>query len=213
MPPRVLCCALALVAISACSSVPRVKAAPPSPPSPPSGSCNGCCSESIFLAEVDPASTLDFRPSHCTLHLGGWYANEELLPGPPRAVFFLFCQEHGSSEESLSITYRGPPVGDAPLTDLADPYHTGGRDDVTLVSYAFGGPQAHARYRFDEGEVRFHRPPRSLLDAATATDTDGHGDYVELGVDLRFEGDRRFRAALRICPSHADHRPVSDPVE
>lgn len=212
MPPRALRCVLALAAVSACSSAaPRLKAAPPPPPE--SAPCKGCCSESIFLAEVDPASTLDFRPSHCTLRLAGWYAADALLPGPPHAVFFLFCQEHGGSEESLSITYDGPPVGDAPLTDLADPYHTGGREDVTPVSYVFGGPQAHARYRFDEGEVRFHRPPRSRLDAATAADDDGRGAYVELGIDLHFEGDRRFRAALRICPSYADYGPVSDPVE
>jgi hypothetical protein len=62
-----------------------------------------------------------------------------VLPDPPRAGFFLLCQEYGGSGEVLSITHDGPPVGDAPLTDLADPYHSGGREDVTTVSCVFGG--------------------------------------------------------------------------
>jgi hypothetical protein len=161
---------------------------------------------------VDPQSTLEFRPSHCTLRLEGGYAILYAMPEARKhAGFFLYCREDGGGEESLSITYRGPALGDAPFTDLADPYHTGGRENVSTVNYAFGGPHAHARYRFERGELRFHRPPRALLDIGSDDTPDSA--HVELGVDLHFEGDRRFRAALRICPDYPRYGPVSDPVE
>lgn len=192
------------VAVAACSSAPRVSAAPPPQPA---AECASCCGDSIFVAEVDPASTLDFHPSHCRLDLAGWYAIDQALLDPRHVDIFLFCEQHGGSENSLAIRYNGAPVDDTPLTGLADPYHTGGREKVTTVSYAFGGPHNHGRYRFEAGEVRFHRPPRARLEH------DGsRGNHVELGVDLRFEGERRFRAALRICPTYADTGPVSDPV-
>lgn len=46
-----------------------------------------------------------------------------------------------------------------------------------------------------------------------ASNRDDRGGYVEPGLDLRFEGKRRFRAALRISPSYEHNEPASDPVE
>lgn len=206
---------LLLVVATACSTAPRVKAPPPPrvpPPPPPAAACPTCCDEAVRVVEVDPDSTLDFRPDGCTLRLGGRYAIEVALLDPPPASFDLFCRE--GADQSLRIQYAGVPVGDDPITDLADPYHTGGREHVNTVSYSLGAP-TNARYRFEAGEVRFDRRPRARLNAndAGAGSGDGRGGYVELGMDLRFEGNRRFRAALRICPSYERYGPVSDPVE
>src|SRR5215510_1916184 len=138
-----------LMVATACSTAPRVKSPPPPrvPPPPPSAtSCPTCCDESVIVIEVDPASTLAFRPYNCSLHLGGRYAIEVALLDPPPATFDLFCRE--GADESLRIQYEGAPVGDDPITDLADPYHTGGHEHVNTVSYSLGAP-TNARYRFE----------------------------------------------------------------
>ncbi|MGE3544189.1 MAG: hypothetical protein AB7L28_09655, partial [Kofleriaceae bacterium] len=202
---------LALVAACASSNAPRVKAPPPAPPPPSNAACPTCCDESVQVVEVDPASTLGFIPYGCWLRLEGRYAMEQALAEPPPAIFDLLCRE--GADESLQILYQGAPVGDDPITDLADPYHTDRRENVNTVSYSVGAP-TNARFRFEAGEIRFQRIPRARLDVNDAgAQRDARGGYVELGLDLRFEGDRRFRAALRICPTYADYGPVSDPIE
>ncbi len=193
-------CVLALVLTAACSALPRVQA-----PAPPASEGERFCSESVFVAEVDPASTLDFRPTECRLDLAGWYAARVGLSGAPQVAIGLFCRERAGSEESISLLYRGAPVDGVPLTDLLDPFHTEGRENASTLSYAFDGPNGIAHLRFLGGEVRFHRAPRPWLEAEAEG---GGGAYVELGLDLRFEGDRRFRAALRICPSYAPWGPA-----
>jgi len=208
MLPRGLRSALAASLAVACASGAREAPRPPAPPPPPPPPSAEPCADPASAIDRDAASTLDFHPSRCTLRLSGWYALEMALPDASQVGWFLFCEEQSASgsETSLAIRYRGPPVDDAPLPDLADPYATGGRD-ATTVSFAFGAPRAPGRYRFEQGEIRFRRPPRALLGLAAGDDT-----VVEVALDLRFEGDRRFRAALRICPSYADMGPVSDPV-
>jgi hypothetical protein len=178
-------------------STPRIAAPPPAAGSP----CDGLPA----VVEVDPASTLDFRPTRCRLDLAGWYALRVAYGGAPVGALFLFCEAPGDDEESLAIRYVGSPVTGAPLTELVDPYTDG--DDLDTVSYAFGAPRAPARYRFEGGVVRFDRPPRPVL---AVRDGEAH---VELGLDLRFEGGRRWRAALRVCPTYAATGPVSDPID
>ena len=200
--------ALLFVAVAACSSAPRAKAPPgPPPPPPPPTQCSDCCAKPLFAAEVDPASTLDFHPYNCTLRLEGWYAMEIALAGPRNVSWSLICQEQGTHERALAIRYSGEPVDDAPITDLADPYHTSGREGVTTVSFDVYGPHAPPHRRFEAGEVRFRRPPRALLERE-----DVGSRHVEVDLDLRFEGDLRLRAALRICPDYPHYGPVSDPV-
>jgi hypothetical protein len=218
---RLSACALALATSCSPSTPPKsstpVKSTLPQPappslsrPSPPpqAASCPTCCDESINVVEVDPASTLGFQPYACWLKLDGRYANTVAYANPPPAILDLFCRE--GADEALRIIYTGAPVGTSAITDLVDPYHTGGREPANTVSYSLGAP-TNGRYRFDGGEIRFQRPPRAVIDASPAPG-DGRGAYVELGVDLRFEGDRRFRAALRICPTYARQGPVSDPI-
>jgi hypothetical protein len=198
---RFRCMLVLPFAALACSGSPHVKA--PAPSRAEAAQCAGCCDDSVSVIEIDPASTLDFHPSRCTLQLAGWYAlNYAVLD---REVnIFLFCQEPGRDERSLAIRYHGAPVSDVPLEDLLDPFHTDGRENANTVSYAF--PHPPARYRFERGVVTFDRPPRSKLE------TSHESRYAELGLDLHFEGNRRFRAALRICPSYERTGPVSDPV-
>jgi hypothetical protein len=177
-------------------------------------SCPTCCDPAVLVVEVDSASTLDFRPSNCTLDLGGRYASEVAYPNPAPATFSLLCSE---GDEAMAIQYRGGggggPVGTDPITDLVDPFHTGRRERVNTVNYMLGAP-TNARYVFEAGELRFNRAPRArmkIYDTAASSRNDG-GGYVELGLDLRFEGNRRFRASLRLCPRYEDQGPVSDPV-
>jgi hypothetical protein len=196
--------------LAACSSVspPRVKS---SPPPPPAASCPTCCDPSVHAVEIDPASTLGFQPSSCTLNLGGRYSIEIGLDKPPPGTFDLFCSE---GDEGLRIIYRGGPVGTGPISDLVDPFHTEGRESVNTVNYMVGAP-TNARYGFEAGELRFYRLPRMRMTMydTNASSSDDRGGYVELGLDLRFEGKRRFRAALRICPSYEHFGPASDPIE
>ena len=202
---------LAVVTSCSSSNAPRVRTPLPAVRTPPNESCPTCCDESVHVVEVDPASTLGFAPSSCTLHLAGRYAIEVAYDAPPPAIFDLFCSE---GDEGLRIIYRGAPVGHDSITDLADPFHTGGRENVNTVNYSLGAP-TNARYAFKAGEIQFQRLPRARLNMydVPAPRDDGLGGYVELGLDLRFEGNRRFRAALRICPTYASTGPVSDPVE
>jgi hypothetical protein len=206
-------CGWLVVIVTACSTAPRATSPPPphvAPPPPSAAACPTCCDESVRVVDVDPASTLGFRPYGCTLRLGGRYAIGVALSNPPPATFDLLCLE--GADKSLRILYQGAAVGTAPITDLADPFNTGGREHANTVSFSLGAP-TNARYRFESGEVRFDRLPRARLAAnAAARSDDGRGGYVELGVDLRFEGNRRFRAALRMCPSYEKFGPVSDPV-
>jgi hypothetical protein len=175
------------------------------PPHVEAAHCAGCCAESVSVIEVDPSNTLDFHPSRCELRLAGWYALDHAILERRHVDLALFCQQPGGEERSLSILYHGPPVTDAPIDDLLDPFHTGGREGATTVSYAF--PHPPARYRFERGVVRFDRPPKSRLESAR------EDPYVEIGLDLGFEGNRRFRAALRLCPQYEHTGPVSDPVD
>lgn len=96
------------------------------------------------------------------------------------------------------------------MRDLLDPLDTDGRENPNTLSFAFNGPDGIAHHRVLEGEVRFHRPPRSWLEAA-ADARDGRSAHMELGLDLRFEGDRRFRGALRICPRYQRWGPAPSP--
>jgi hypothetical protein len=208
--------ALTWVLMIGCSAVPRVQAPPPmaivsdparvQAPPPSAGAGPALCDDSIFVAEVDPASTLDFHPTECRLELAGWYAARVGLDGPPRASVFLFCSEREGSEESITLRYNGPPI-EGSLTELFDPFHTDGRDNANLMSYAYDGPNGMARYRFLGGEVRFHRPIRPWMEA-TSEAREGRSSYVEVGLDLRFEGDRRWRAAMRICPDYGAWGPA-----
>jgi hypothetical protein len=170
------------------------------------GQCAASWEESALAIEVEPTSTLNFRPSYCVLRLAGWYALRVALLDQPRVDVSLLCQQSSEGERSLTIRYHGAPVSDAPLTDLVDPFHTGSREDATTVSYSFVSPRGLSRYPFERGEIRFYHPPRPRLE------TPPDDRYVEIGMDLHFEGNRRFRAALRICPSYERTGPVSDPV-
>lgn len=195
-----------LATASACTGPPRVLT--PLPPDPDPAHRATRCDESVFAVDLDPATTLDFRPAHCRLDLGGWYAVREALLDRPQVDLSLFCQDPRPDERALSIRYHGAPVGEGPITDLWDPFHTGDREGASTVNYSFVSPRGLDRHRFERGELWFHRPPRPRREV----DPSAHGSYVEIGLDLRFEGDRRFRAALRICPTYARTGPVSDPV-
>lgn len=207
-----------VLTVTACSGPPHVRAPLPdraphvraSLPEPPEAArCTDCCDDSVFAIELAPESTLDFRPSRCELHLAGWYALRMALSDRRQVDISLSCREVRDGERFLTIRYHGAPVGEASLTDLADPLHTGGREGVTLVNHAVEGPLGLVHHRFERGEIRFDRPPRGRLEAEPSP----HGKYVEIGLDLHFEGNRRFRAALRLCPTYAPTGPVSDPVE
>ena len=152
--------------------------------------------------ERDPASTLDFSPPGCSLRLEGRYAMEQALPNPPLAAFVLTCQQAGDPARVLVIRYQGPEVSAAPIADLVDSTVASGA--VGTVTYALEGSRA-GRLRFRAGELRFRAPPRALLDPAS------DAGPIEVDLELHFEGEKHFRASLRMCPTYEDQRAVSDP--